>query len=176
MSTVATARSSACEQGKTADIQRNFRQRLPTLWQSIYIKIGSVCPSVCATVSTSINPLPSDRLRCCDQYIHCQQSLAVKPLNSRPAMSGSPSHRGSVRRMSTYQFTHVQYQTAAAGRAWWQLANWRMRGANWLSESSLTATARGAGVGLWTLTHMCSITQTDATSNNRALRDCGLYV
>jgi len=24
----------------------------------------------------------SDRLRCCDQYIQCQRSLAVKPLNS----------------------------------------------------------------------------------------------
>jgi len=31
--------------------------------------------SVCA-----FNPLPSDRLRCCDRYIRCQQSLAVKPL------------------------------------------------------------------------------------------------
>jgi len=52
--------------------------------------IGSVClcqaASVCATVSASINPLPSDRLRCCDRYIRCQRSLAVKPLNSRPAM------------------------------------------------------------------------------------------
>jgi len=36
--------------------------------------------SVCATLSASINPLPSDRLRCCDR-----RSLAVKPLNSRPA-------------------------------------------------------------------------------------------
>jgi len=39
--------------------------------------------SVCvrsATVSASINPLPSDRLRCCDRYIRCQRSLAVKPL------------------------------------------------------------------------------------------------
>ena len=32
----------------------------------LYIEIGSVCPSVCAKVSTNINPLPSDRLRCCD--------------------------------------------------------------------------------------------------------------
>jgi len=54
----------------------------------LYIKIGSVCPSVCATVSASINPLPSDRLRCCDRYIRCQRSLAVKPLNSRPAARG----------------------------------------------------------------------------------------
>jgi len=37
-------------------------------------------------VSASINPLPSDRLRCCDWYIRGQRSLAVKPLNSRPAM------------------------------------------------------------------------------------------
>jgi len=56
--------------------------------------------SVCATVSASINPLSSDRLRCCDRYIPCQRSLAVKPLNSRPAMSGSLSHRWSVRRMN----------------------------------------------------------------------------
>jgi len=75
-------------------------------------------------------------------------------------MSGSPSHRGSVRRVSRYQFTHVWYRTAAAGRAWWQLANWCMRGANWLSETSLTATAWG--VGLWTSIRMCSITRTDA--------------
>jgi len=58
----------------------------PFLKQSVYIKIGSVCPSVCATVSASINPLPSDRLHCCDRYIRCQRSLAVNPLNSRPAM------------------------------------------------------------------------------------------
>ena len=50
-----------------------------------------------------INPLPSDRLRCCDRYIRCQRSLAVKPLT----MSGSPSHRGSVRRVSRSQVTHV---------------------------------------------------------------------
>ena len=50
------------------------------------IKIGSICPSVSATVSASINPLPSDRLHCCDWYIRCQRLLAVKPLNSRSAM------------------------------------------------------------------------------------------
>jgi len=120
------------------------------------------CPSVCAAVSASINPLlSSDRLRCCDRYTRCQRSLAVKPLNSRLAMSGSPSHRQSVRRVSRYQFTHVWYRTAAAWHVQWQLANWCRwrRGANWLSETSLTATARGGGVGLWTLTPMCSITQ-----------------
>ena len=63
----------------------------------------SICPSVSATVSASINPLPSNRLRCCDRYIRCQQSLAVKPLT----MSGSPSHRGSVHRVSRSQVTHV---------------------------------------------------------------------
>jgi len=63
----------------------------------------SVCPSVSATVSVSINPLPSDRLRCCDQYIRCQRSLAVKPLT----MSRSPTHRGSVRRVSRSQVIHV---------------------------------------------------------------------
>jgi len=31
-------------------------------------------------------------------------------------------------------------------------------------ETFLTATAREWGAGLWTLTRMCSITQTDATS------------
>jgi len=69
----------------------------------LFIKIRSVCPSVCAMVSESINPLLSDRLRCCDRYIRCQWSLAVKPLT----MSGSPSHRGCVRRVSRYQVTHV---------------------------------------------------------------------
>jgi len=59
----------------------------------LYFKMPSVCPSVSTTVSASINPLPSDRLRCCNRYIWCQRSLAVKPL----MMSGSPSHRGSVR-------------------------------------------------------------------------------
>ena len=49
----------------------------------------SVCLSVSATVSASINLLPSDRLCCCDRYIRCQRSLAVKPLT----MSRSPSHR-----------------------------------------------------------------------------------
>ena len=89
---------------------------------NLYIKIRSVCPSVCATISASINPLPSDRLRFCDWYIPCQGSLAVKPLNSRPATD-----------------------------------------------------CDGPGcVGLWTLTRMCSIAQTDDTSHNRAKRDCDL--
>ena len=87
--------------------------RSTAMRSNLYIKIGSFCPSVCATVSASINPLPSDRLRCCDRYIRCQRSLAVKSLT----MSGSPSHRGSVRRVSRYQFTHVRYRTAAAGPA-----------------------------------------------------------
>jgi len=69
----------------------------------LFIKIRSVCLSVCAMVSESINPLPIDRLRCCDRYIRCQRSLAVKPLT----MSGSPSHRGSVRTVSRFQVTHV---------------------------------------------------------------------
>ena len=55
---------------------------------------------MCTTVSASINPLPSDRLRCCERYIRCQRSLAVKPLT----MSGSPV---SVRRVSRSQVTHV---------------------------------------------------------------------
>ena len=43
----------------------------------------SVCPFVCDTVSASINPLPSDRLCCCDRYIRCHRLLAVKPLSPR---------------------------------------------------------------------------------------------
>jgi len=58
----------------------------PMLYNHILI-IGSVClceaASVGATVSASINPLPSDRLRCCDRYIRSQRSLAVKPLKSQ---------------------------------------------------------------------------------------------
>jgi len=69
----------------------------------LYFIMPSFCPSVSATVSASINPLPSDRLRCCDRYIRCQRSLAIKPLT----MSGSPSHRGSVHRVSRSQVTHV---------------------------------------------------------------------
>jgi len=49
----------------------------------LYFKIPSVCPSVSATVSASINPLPSDRLRCCDRYIWCHRLLTVKPLSPR---------------------------------------------------------------------------------------------
>jgi len=78
--------------------------RTCTLTQHIlYFKMPSVCPSVSATVSAIINSLPSDRLRCCDRYIRCQRSLAVKPLT----MSGSPSHRGSVRRVNRSHVTHV---------------------------------------------------------------------
>jgi len=69
----------------------------------LYFKMPSVCPSVSATVSASINLLPSDSLHCCDQYIRCQRSLAVNPLT----MSGSPSHRGSLRRVSRSQVTHT---------------------------------------------------------------------
>jgi len=86
----------------------------------LYFKMPSICPSVSATVSASINPLPSDRLRCCDPYIRCQRSLAVKPLT----MSGSPSHRGSVRRVSRSQVTHVPISNCSCWCARWQLANW----------------------------------------------------
>jgi len=61
----------------------------------------------------------------------------------------TPSHKGSVRRVSRYQFTHVRYQTAAAAHARRRLENWCMRGANWLSETSLTVTTRGWGC--WTV-------------------------
>ena len=94
--------------------------------------------SVCATVSASINPLPSDRLRCCDRYIRCQRSLAVKQLNSRPAM-------------------YVALQLLG------------VRDDSWLSETSLTTTARGGeGGGCWTVdfdSHVQHYTQTDATSH-----------
>ena len=112
----------------------------------------------------TFNPLPSNRLRCCDWYIRCQRSLAVKPLNSHDAMqivdrppltavwntAGQPVSAVALA-MSRYQFTHVRYRTVAAGPARWQLANWCMPAANWLSESSLTATARVAVLdcGLW---------------------------
>jgi len=43
----------------------------------LYFKMPSICPSVSATVSASINPLASDRLHCCHRYIRCQRSLAV---------------------------------------------------------------------------------------------------
>jgi len=55
----------------------------PTADCILYFKMPSVCPSVSATVSASINPLPSDRLRCCDRYIRCHRWLAVKPLSPR---------------------------------------------------------------------------------------------
>ena len=71
--------------------------------------------SVCVTVSASINPLPSNRLRCCDRYI-----------------------------------PYIRYSQPATD-------------------------CDGPGrVGLWTLTRMYSIIQTDATSHNHAKRDCGL--
>ena len=50
---------------------------------TLYFEMPSICPSVSATVSSSINPLPSDRLRCCDRHIRCHRLLAVKPLSPR---------------------------------------------------------------------------------------------
>jgi len=116
----------------------------------------SVC--LCHDLREHLPFIPSDRLRCCDRYIWCQRSMAVTPLNSRPAMLGSPSHRGSVHTVSRYQFTHVRYRTAAAGRtrysmyAWCQLTQWDVPDCH-----------GPGGVGLWTLTRMSSI---DATSQN----------
>ena len=89
------------------------------LQNSIYYILTIRSDCLCHGLSEH-NPLPSDRLRCCDRYIRCQRSLAVKPLNSRHAMSASPSHIRSVRRVSRYQFTHVWYRTEDAGRARWQ--------------------------------------------------------
>jgi len=60
-----------------------------------------------------INPLPSDRLRCCDRYIRCQRSLAVKPLT----MSGSPSPCVEWAGLRLPMYRH---QTAAARCARWQ--------------------------------------------------------
>ena len=76
----------------------------------LFIKIRSVCPSVCAMVSESIKPLPSDRLRCCDRYIRCQRSLAVKPLT----MSGVSLSQGKCGRVSRSQVTMYRRRTAAA--------------------------------------------------------------
>ena len=64
-----------------------------------------------------INPLPSDRLRCCDRYIRCQRSLAVKPLT----MPGSPS---PCVEWAGLRLPMYRYQTAAAPCVRWQLANW----------------------------------------------------
>jgi len=82
-----------------------------------------------------INPLPSDRLRCCDRYIRCQRSLAVKLLT----MYGSPS---PCVEWAGLRLRMYRYQTAAARCVRWHLANWCTRGANWLNETSMTATAR----------------------------------
>jgi len=65
---------------KSVNIWRSYGQYYSGLFfltHSVHTKIGNVCPSVCATVSASINPLPSDRLCCCDRYIRCQRSLAI---------------------------------------------------------------------------------------------------
>jgi len=59
-------------------------------------KIRSVCPSVSAMVSASINPLPSDRLRCCDRYIRCHRLLAVKPLEVQGNTRGGGWERAEL--------------------------------------------------------------------------------
>jgi len=98
----------------------------------LYIKFGSVCPSVPRSQRALTLYPPTE---CAAATDRCQRSLAVKPLNSRPAM-------------------------------YFALQLLGVRDDSWLSETSLTATARGgAGVGLWTLTRMCTITETDATTN-----------
>ena len=107
----------------------------------LYIIMPSVCPFVCATVSASINPLPSDRLRCCDRYIRCQRSLAVKLL----MMSGSPSHRGVCIEWAGLRLTMYQYQTAAARCARWQLANWCRCAETTAARWATTAPARPMG-------------------------------
>jgi len=123
-------------------------------------------------VSESINPLPSDGLRCCDRYIRCQLSLAVKPLT----MSGSPSHRGSVRRVSRSQVTHVPISNCSCSMCamtvskLMSMRKLQLRVGGFLNgrahrlEPFSTAGARR----LPAFVHYRS-------SHNRAKRDCGLY-
>jgi len=130
----------------------------------LYMKVGSVCPSVCTTVSSSINPLPSDRLRCYDRYIHriirCQRSLAVKTLNSWPAMSGPHLTREvcvewagiglPMYDIGLQLLGHGLLYTGLHGWACAMTVSKLMRGTNWLSDTSLTATAREVlDCGLW---------------------------
>jgi len=138
---------------------------------SLYFKMPSVCPSVSATFSASINPLPSDRLRCCDRYIRCQRSLAVKPLT----MSWSPTLRltGEVCVESAgLRLPMYRYQTAAARCARWQLSNWCRRAETTAARRAATAAARpmtafstGVPVDCWL----------SYTTGHAAKRDCGLY-
>jgi len=102
----------------------------------------SVCPSVSATVSASINRLPSDKLRCCDRYIRCQRSLAVKPLT----MSGSPSHRGSVCRVSRSQVTHVPISNCSCSMCTMTVSKLMSTCGNNSCASAATAAARPMGL------------------------------
>jgi len=124
-----------------------------------------------------INPLPSDRLCCCNRYIRCQRSLAVKPLT----MSGSPS---PCIEWAGLKLPMYRYQTAAARCA---------MTANWCRRAETTA-ARGAAVRplrvQWRFLNGCArrlgpFSTAGAhrlrafvhyrSSHNRAKRDCGLY-
>jgi len=150
---------------------------------NLFIKIRSVCPSVCAMVSESINPLPSDRLRCCDRYIRCQRSLAVKSLT----MSGSPSHRRSVRRVSRSQVTHVPISNCSCSMCAMTVSKLMSTCGNYScasggdgrcasNEGFLNGRARRLGPFSTAGARRLRVFVHYRSSHNRASRDCGLYL
>ena len=59
------------------------------------------------------------RLRCCDRYIQCQRSLAVKPLTSRPVMQTvRPIGRPSANRAGQPASAVALATTVGSGRGW----------------------------------------------------------
>jgi len=114
-----------------------------------------------------INPLPSDRPHCCNWYIRCQPSLAVMPLNSRPATPASLSHREVCVRWAGISLPKYNIGLQLLGVS--KLLHVRCQ----LTQWDVPDCDGPGGVGLWTVTHMCSITHTDATSHNRTIR-CAL--
>ena len=96
---------------------------------------------MCAMVSESIYPLPSDRLHCCNRYIRCQRLLAVKPLT----MSGSPSHRGSVRRVSRSQVTHVPISNCSCSMCAMTVSKLMSTCGNYSESRAAMAAARPMG-------------------------------
>ena len=65
-----------------------------------------------------INPLPSDRLRCCDRYrpIRCHRLLAVKPLSPREHMRGGGCERAEL--LAAYTERQPLEPTDCRCRSW----------------------------------------------------------
>jgi len=146
----------------------------------LYFKMPSLCP--CPLRSQRALTLYPATGCATATDIWCQRSLAVKPLT----MSGSPSHRGSVRRVSRSHVTHVPISNCTCSMCAMTVSKLMSTCGNYNCASGgdghcasnggfLNGRARRLGPFSTAGTRRLRAFVHYRSSHNRAKRDCNLY-